>query len=161
MIDGSPLFFKRFTEYLGHANTNDEQIQNEILTSLVRVDFTERYQEVFKEALSGADLEEKLDSFLKFYRSEKSFEQKYSKTGLVALFKRFKMIQSLSETSFPHLKSTKISLVVPSDKLISDITENYNLDQYSSQSVETLVINGNHLSILQSIELSNFINSFR
>lgn len=161
MIDGSPLFFQRFTESLGHASTADDKIQNEILTSLVRMDFPDRYQEILKEALTGADWEEKLENFLKFYRSEKSFERKYSKAGLVALFRRFKMIQTVNETSFSYLKSSRISLVVPSDKLISDIAENYNLSRYSSQSVETLVINGNHLSILQSAELPNFINSFR
>lgn len=161
MIDGSPLFFQSFTESLGHVNTSDEQIQNEILTSLVRMDFPDRYQDILRNALTGADWEEKLENFIKFYRSEKSFERKYTKAGLIALFRRFKMIQTVNEASFPYLESSKISLVVPSDKLINDIHENYNLSRFCSQSVETFVINGNHLSILQSVELSKFINSFR
>lgn len=161
MIDGSPLFFKRFTDSLGHTNTANEQIQNNILTSLVRMDFPDRYQDILKNLLTGVNWEEKLENFMKFYRSEKSFERKYSKAGLVSLYQRFKMIQTVNETAFPYLKSSKISLVVPSDKLISDIDENYNLSRYCSQSVETLVINGNHVSILQSVELSKFINSFR
>lgn len=161
MIDGSPLFFKHFATSLGSLETPDEFIQNEILSTLVRMDFPEKHQEIMKEALSGVDFESKVESFITFYQSSKNFERKYSKDWIVALFKRFKMAQTLNETSFSYLKSTKISLVVPSDKLLNDLPEDYNLNRYCSQTVETLVINGNHLSILQHIELSKFINSLK
>lgn len=159
MVDGSPLFFKRFAESLGDANTSEDFIQNEILTALVRSDFPEKHPFVLDNALEATNWESKLEAFIDFYNFEKTFEKKYSKEWIVALFYRLKMVQSLNEASFPFLESTKISLVVPTDKLISDIPENYNLNRYCSQSVETIVVNGNHLSILHNVELSNFINS--
>lgn len=161
MIDGSPLFFKHFSESLGGTEAPEEFIQNEILTTLVRMDFPEKHQEIMKDALSGSDFESKLDSFIAFYQSSKSFERKYSKEWIVALFRRFKMAKTLNEAAFSYLKSTKISLVVPSDKLFNDLPEDYNLNRYCSQTVDTLVINGNHLSILQHAELSKFINSLK
>lgn len=161
MIDGSPLFFKHFTETHSSTDVPDEFIQNEILSTLVRMDFPEKHQEIMKESLSGLDFESKLDSFIAFYQSSQNFERKYTKDWIVALFKRFKMAQTLNEASFSYLKSTKISLVVPNDKLFTNLPEDYSLNRYCSQSIETLVINGNHLSILQHADLSNFINSLK
>lgn len=159
MVDGSPLFFKRFADSMGDAYSSDELAQNEILTALVRTDFPEKHQFVLDNVLDGTDWESKLEGFINFYNSEKTFEKKYSKDWIIALFNRLKLVQSLNEASFPYLKSTKISLVVPTDKIFSDITENYNLSRYCSQSVETTVVIGNHLSILHNIELSKFINN--
>lgn len=161
MIDGSPLFFKCFTEFLGHADTSDEHIQDEILTSLVRLDFPENYQEIMENTLSEGDWEAKLESFIKFYDGEKSFNKKYSKEWIIALFRRFKMAQTLNEDSFPHLNSSKMTLVVPSEKLVPDIADNYNLNQFCSQIVEILVLNGNHVSVLHNAELPKFINSLK
>lgn len=160
MVDGSPLFFKRFAELLGDDNTSDEFIQNEILTALVRSDIPQNMQLMVDDTLQQViNWESKLESFIGIYNSEKINEKKYSKEWIIGLFNRLKMVQSVNEASFPYLESTKISLVVPTDKLISDITENYNLHRYCSQSVETTVVNGNHLSILHNVELSKFINS--
>lgn len=161
MIDGSPLFFKRFVENIAQIDTSDEVVLVQILTALIRIDFQDRYHEVLKIALAGNDAEEKVENFMRFYDSEPNFQKKYTKEWVTGLFNRFKMILILNESSFPYLKSSKISLVVPSEKLITGLAENYNLNRYCSQNVETLVVNGNHLSILQNAELSKFINSFR
>jgi pimeloyl-ACP methyl ester carboxylesterase len=159
MIDGSPLFFKRFTESLGSVDAPDEAIQHEILKTLIRIDFPGNYPEVMA-TLTGQSWEQELENFLKIYVKERNLNRKYSKDSIVGLFNRMKMSRVSSEASFPFLQATKISLVVPSEKLVNDITENYDLNRYSSQSVEVLTVNGNHLSILQSADLSNFINSF-
>lgn len=161
MIDGSPLFFKRFTEFLGHVDSSDEYIQNEILTSLVRMDFPENHQAMLTKTLSETSWDAKIDSFISFYANEQSYNKKYSREWMTALYQRFKMVQTINEASFSYLKSSRISLVVPSDKLISDINEDYNLHRYSSQAVPTLVVKGNHVSILHNSELSKFINSFK
>lgn len=161
MIDGSPLFFKRFVENLAPTDTSDDLILVQILTALIRIDFQDRYHEVLKIALAGNDSEEKVDNFMRFYDSEPNLKKKYTKEWVTGLFNRFKMTQNMNESSFPYLKSSKISLVVPSEKIIAGLAEDYNLNRYCSQKVETLVVNGNHLSILQNAELAKFINSFR
>lgn len=161
MIDGSPSFFKHFTEFFGHSDTSDELIQNEILTSLVQIDFPNSYQEIMKNHLAGRDWGTKIDSFIKIYDKEKNFAKKYSKDFIFALFRRLKMAQTLNEASFSKLKSSKMSLIVPNDKLVPDIEENYNLHQYCSDQIQTLVLTGNHVSILHNIDLSKFINSLK
>lgn len=157
MIDGSPLFFKRFSELWGLIDNLDEYIQNEILKGLLRIDFPDNYEELSKNTLSGLQWETKLDEFMKIYEGQ---DDKYTTDWIIALFNRFKMTHLLDEASFPYLNSTKMSLMVPSEKLIVDIAENYNLNQYCA-SVEILILKGNHVSILQNTEISQFANSFK
>lgn len=159
MIDGSPLFFKRLTESLGLVNAPDEAIHNEILKNLIRIDFPSNYEAVMKRTLSGRNWSEKLENFLQLNAKE-SLNRKHSMSSIVGVFNRIKMSRVSNEASFPFLNATKIALVVPSEKLVNDIPENYDLNRYSSQNVECFTVNGNHTSIFKSSELSNFINSF-
>lgn len=161
MIDGSPLFFKRFTEFLGHANLPNEHIENEILTGLLRMDFPDDYENILKNVIVGDEWSAKLDSLMTFYDTKSGLHRKYTKEWIQALAKRSIMTKAVNEASFPHLKSSKISLVVPNDKLLPDLIENYNLNLYCSENVETLVLNGNHVSILHNDELPKFINSLK
>ncbi|CRL02266.1 CLUMA_CG015087, isoform A [Clunio marinus] len=163
MVDGSPTFFKRFTKFLGHSDTNDASIQREILTSLIHMEFPDNHEDIASEVFSKPDLNTKLESFINLYETMHNFKRKkkYSKEWIIALFKRFKMVQALNENSFPTLESSRMSLVVPSEKLFNDISINYDLNLYTLNDIQTLVIDGNHVSILHNLELPKFLNCLK
>lgn len=158
MVDGSPLFLKLLNESLSPVDTPDEAILQEILETLIRMDFPSSHTEVMKKALTGANWDDRLESFLKF-NSETSVERKYSRETIVGLFNRLKMGRVLDEASFSALSGTKISLVLPSEKLITDITADYGLSWISSETVESVTMKGNHVSILKSMEVIKFVRS--
>lgn len=158
MVDGSPLFLKLLNESLSPVDTPDEAILQEILETLIRMDFPSSHTEVMKKALTGANWDDRLESFLKF-NSETSVERKYSRETIVGLFNRLKMGRVLDEASFSALSRTKISLVLPSEKLITDITADYGLSWISSETVESVTMKGNHVSILKSMEVIKFVRS--
>lgn len=157
MIDGSPLFFKHFSDAITPVSVPREYVQNEILRSLINLDYAETSDEIYKTALIGTNFEEKLESFIKFSNSDKRSNKKYSKTSIEALINRLWMTGELQLDSFPVLESIKMFLIVPTEKLFEGLPEDYDLSQYSSCKVPTTTITGNHLSIVNSSELSEFI----
>lgn len=159
MIDGSPLFFRKFTDNVAKVVTSEENGQNEILVTLIRIDFPgEDNQEVIKNIFSVSDWNLKLDVFMKFHESKLNFKRIDSRDYITAIMERFKMANDLQLDSFPRLEKSKISIVQPSDLLVVDIDETYGLQENSSFSVETLKITGNHSSILETNDLFEFIN---
>lgn len=160
IIDGSPLFIKLFSESLGPVDAPDDLIQNEILKSIIRRDFPNDFQELTKQTMMGDDWDARLDNCLRLYSSHTELMLKYSRRIIKGLSNRLKMSRGFDETSFPFLNATQIALFVPTEKLfVDDIVEDYGLGRFSSHSIKTLTVNGNHLSILMSEECFNFINS--
>lgn len=158
LIDGSPLFFQKFTETVGQFITSEEIGQNEILATLIRIDYPNDNEEVVKNILLASGWNSKLDVFMKFYETKLNFKRNDSRDYITAILERFKMIQALNLNHFPKLEKSNIKLVTPSDKLVTDIDEAYGLQENSSTVVETILLTGNHVSILETVEIFEYIN---
>lgn len=158
LIDGSPLFFQKFSETIGQFITSEEIGQNEILATLIRIDYPNDSEEVTRNISLAFDWNSKLDVFMKFYETKLNFKRNDSRDYITAILERFKMIQNLNLNHFPKLEKSKIKLFTPSDKLVKDIDETYGLQEISSTVIETILLTGNHVSILETAELFENIN---
>lgn len=158
MVDGSPEFFVKFKEEIGTAGMREDLMQNEILTTLFRIDFPGDNEAALENILSEADWDLKLDQFVGFQVNTKNSTKPYSKNLLTALLRRIEIIQNIENVEFPKLHKSKISLIKPSLRLVNEIDETYSLNDFCSNDIETVEIKGNHVSMLNNDELANFIN---
>lgn len=157
MIDGSPMFFKKIAD-AEYSNITDEDIQNQFLTILVKKDFPNEYIEIIQNILMTTHWDTKVDSFLKFQKEKENFYRKDSKQYINAIFGRIKIMKELDVESFPCLETSNCILVLPADKIRDDMDENYSLIRYCKLGVETITFKGNHISVLENIELTEQIN---
>lgn len=160
LIDGSPLFFQRYAESITKSVSSNESGQNEILATLIRLDFPKDNAVVLKDIFLAADWDSKLDVFMKFHESTNS-KKTYSRDFITAILKRFKMMEALDLSIFSHIKVSKLSLVKPSHKMVMDIDEFYGLNSYCTSDIEAITINANHISVLENDELFSFINKIQ
>lgn len=159
LIDGSPLFFQKYAENIIKSYATEELGQIEMLSTLIRIDFPQGNEEILKSVLVAADWDSKLDVFMKFHESNKNSTKQYSRHFITAILRRLKMMGVTESSQFSQVKISNISLVKPTDKfLTADIGEFYGLESYSSSEIEVVTIDGNHISVLESQELFNFIN---
>lgn len=161
LIDGSPLYFQKYADSISKSVSSNDSGQNEILSTLIKIDYPKDNAEVMKNIFLAADWDSKMDVFMKFQESNSRSNKKYSKELITAIFKRFKMMEGMDLSIFSHIKVSKLSLVKPSHKLVMDIDEFYGLNSYSTSDIEAVTINANHVSVLESNELYNFINKIK
>ena len=159
MVDGSPLFFQQLYKAMSPIETPKEFLQNEILKSLIHIDYPESSEEIYKTALTGDSFEKKLESFINFSQSDKRSTKKHSKASIQSLFNRLSITGSLDLDSFPVLKSAKMTLFVPTESFVKDLPTDYDLSRYSSQKVETMTVKGNHVTILKNPDLCSHLIS--
>lgn len=158
MIDGSPLFFQKFSQTVEKSIISEDNIQNKVLITLIGIDSTNERDDVVKKIILASDWNTKLDLFMKLHETKQSFKRLDLKEYISAIMERFRMTQNLNMDSFPMLERSKLSIVRPTDYLVLDIDDNYGLQQYSPTEVNKLLLTGNHVSILESVELCDFIN---
>lgn len=139
--------------------TSDEEVQNQLITALIRLNYPDNFFDVAKEIFMETTWDSKMDKFMKIQETNQKFYRKDTKEFITAILQRFKIINKLSEAEFPSLESTQLTLITPADKLFPDIDENYDLKSYSARNIETATFKGNHVSILETVELSDYVNN--
>jgi thioesterase domain-containing protein len=158
ILDGSPLLFKRITEAIAPADTRNEVLQDEILNILMSLNYPESKEQTYKTALSGTSWEEKLESFMVFSKPNKQSKKRLTKASIKVLYNRLIIVRELDVDSLPVLQTTKMTLVVPTEKFFKDLPTDYNLSRYFIQKIDTMTCNGNHISVLKSSDFSNLVS---
>lgn len=159
MIDGSPLYLKMFADSLDDSEVDDAALRKEVWASLIRVHFPDEDFDKFSKVLSNDDWDVQMENFIQQAELEKKqLDIDSVKFYMTEMFDRCKMVLAVNVSSFTCLKTSIVSLVTASEKLVDGIDVAYGLKVLCSNPILTKVVQGNHFSILNSEELYHHIN---
>jgi hypothetical protein len=160
MIDGSPQFLHQLTKkYL--TDNSDEDIQLKVLLRCVQLIFPENFSGISIQILALKSWEARLDLFAKMLESSKSktpYSSTYGRKMITAIVKRIRIIVEADKIELPSLKFTSITLFKPKIAFTADLDEDYGLGKYTSKSINCIVVDGSHATVLKNSELLNIAN---
>lgn len=170
LIDGSPKYLLKLMQGIRRNTSQTANIENDLIMILFTHFCSLDHLDGFVKKLSNYDnLSKKIDLITEFVSLE--FKAIYSKRYLhniiVAVFNRLKLLADLND----HINETNelnavidtklkspITLIRPTQTSVADIADDYDLRTYSECAVNVKYINGNHLTVIENIELSNTLN---
>lgn len=169
LIDGSPEYLQRLTHGLRRTSIShtDENFENELVMILFNQFCSTDHSNGFGNKIAACDnLRSKIELVGEFALGE--FKTNYSKIYLeniiLAILNRLRAVMSLSVSNAgvavvldSKLKSP-ILLIRPTQATFIDIVEDYNLDKYTENAVKIKYVEGNHLTVLDNIEITNILN---
>lgn len=160
IIDGSPKFIHQISNQLVPVDYTDDNLQELILMACTKLLFRDSAMEVGKKIFSHESLESRLEEFLNEAKERSEYSIEYGRKMLQGLLNRFKISLNADKISFNKLKnSTQLTFVKPSETSLHEIDDDYGLSDFIESEMEIRVIDGDHVSILNNIELIQFITS--
>lgn len=159
LVDGSPKLINDVVNKLLPTDYTDEHIQGFILSSCVKILFPESVQEISKKIFSHTDLTERFETFLEIAATRSEYSINYGRQMIEGLVKRLKIILNANDIEFLVIKNSPVTLVKASESSLSGIDEDYGLQKFVKKEMKIDVVNGNHVSVLTSTELSDLLNS--
>lgn len=173
LIDGSPKFLLKLMQGIRRsAPSQTNNIENDLIMILYAHLCSYDQLDGFIKKLTncGMDLTKKMDLITEFVSNEftANYSAKYLRSVIVAVLNRLKFLVRLNtqmndETEEctalidARLKSP-ITLIRPTQKSVADIAENYDLHIYSEREVNIKFVDGDHLSVIENVVLSNILN---
>ena len=158
LIDGAPLFVKRLASDQLPADCTDEFMQTVILSTIVPTVFPQDNGEFTKAVLSLTSWESRIDKLVELSKNQKLYSDTYIREMSISLYNRIRIILNIDLSSFKPLNNTPIRFVRPEQASIIDIDEDYGLSKFSNQKIDMKYVEGNHMSLLDSSKLTDFIN---
>lgn len=169
LIDGSPGYLHRLAQGLRRASQSNDSLENDLIMVLFTHFCNSDLSEGFLKNLQSCEdnLSKKIDLLGSHVSDE--FKSIYSETYLrniiVAIVNRLKVVMSLNVEKDAlngvmdvKLKST-ITLIRPTQATFADIVEDYDLNKYTEKEVAIKYVDGNHLTVLEHVELTNILNN--
>lgn len=170
IIDGSPRYLIRLLHGMRRNISQTDNLENDLImilfTHLCNVD----QLDLFIKKLSNCDkVSSKVELIADFVMPElkTSYSAEYLFKVAVAVLNRLKALEKfnvlldntdeLTAVMDSKLKSP-ITLVRPTQTSIADISEDYDLHKYSECEVCVKFVDGNHLTVIENVELSNILN---
>lgn len=156
-IDGSPLLMRQLgVEHMKYQSEN--MIENIMLHHIFSVVYPKEGTAVIRQILSESDasLEGKINSFINFSSNQKLYSKEYLKDMLYALINRGHIILNLEE-SFEKAQHTTACLIRPTIASITHIDEHYGLRDIFNGEFKIHYVEGDHASILETIEIANIL----
>lgn len=167
LIDGSPDYLLRLAQGLRRATQINNSLEDDLILILfIHICNSEFWDEFIKKLPTCNSLSTKVELMSEFVVTE--FKANYSKNYLrdliIAILNRLKIVMNLnmaqdelSGVMDVKLKS-KITLIRPTEASVADIVEDYNLSKFSEQEISIKYVNGNHLTVLENVELAKILN---
>lgn len=160
VIDGSPKFVHQISNQLVPVDYTDDTLQDLILMGCTKILFRDSAMEVGKKIFTHESSELKLEEFLNQAKERSEYSVEYGRQMLQGLLNRFKISLNADKIAFNKLKnSTQLTFVKPSESSLHQIDDDYGLSVLIESEIEIRVIDGDHLSILNNMELIQFITS--
>lgn len=160
IIDGSPKFIHKISHQLVQVEYTDDNLQELILMACTKLLFRDSAMEVGKKIFSYETSESRLEEFLNEAKERSEYSIEYGRQMLQGLINRFKISLNADKISFNKLKnSTQLTFVKPTESSLHEIDDDYGLSDFIESEMEIKVIDGDHVSILNNIELIQFITS--
>lgn len=166
LIDGSPAYLKRLAQGLVKTTKVDDYTDllfMVIFTHLCRSDLRDNFIATLAKC---TDQQQKIDMTIEFLSTEikTTYSTDYLKKIISAILNRLKVVIGLNvdgdeiTTVMEQKLKSSITLIRPTQASFSDIVEDYGLHKYTEQEVTIKYVDGNHLTVLENIELTNIIN---
>ena len=76
------------------------------------------------------------------------------------LINNARLLFNLDVNDFKPLTNTQVHLVRPQDSLLKDVDRDYGLGDISNQKLEITFVQGNHMTMLESLELKKILHEF-
>lgn len=159
-IDGSPTLLKKMIQnFVKSKDVTDEKIQLELITNIMQAVFPEENLENIRHKMEQLKTwESKLDKLIEFIKwSQLEIETEYFSTISSGIYNRTIAAHHSQTENFVKIRSP-IVLVRPTDAIVSDIDEDYELQRYTEGLVTLKFIDGNHQTILENPKLIDIIN---
>lgn len=171
LIDGSPKFLLKLLQGIRRNASQTDNIENDLIMIVyVHLCSVDNLDGFIKKLTSCDSLSRKVDLITEFVSNKfkSNYSEKHLRNIIVAVLNRLKYLVRLNvqmnDAMEEHtavidarLKSP-ITLIRPTQKSVADITENYDLQEYSEGGVNIRYVDGNHLTVIENVELSNILN---
>lgn len=170
IIDGSPRYLIKLLHGIRRSTSQTENLENDLIMILYTHFCNSDQLDGFIKNLSKCDkLSSKVELIANFVSSE--FKATYSKAYLLNLIRavmnrlialvKFNVLldnkDELTAVIDTKLKSP-ITLIRPTQTVIADISEDYDLHKYSECEVNVKYVDGNHLTVIENQGLSYILN---
>jgi hypothetical protein len=152
LIDSSPKLMKILTLEQFKSEELCEDLLGRLMCSHILDNGNQFYT---KEIATKKTWEEKVEKIANF--DQKIYGKEYIRLVLTALSNRLKLIFRL-ENDFVSELDSSLTLVRPSATTVTNIEENYNLQENFRQKVQINFLEGDHFSILENSELVDLLN---
>lgn len=158
--DGSVTLFKRYIQALmPNLEPTNENIEIFLLIQLAYEILPEITPEaITKVLLESKSFDERADKYISLMTNSQ-YSRGYLKDFGTGLVNRVKMVMTESEEYTGERIQSNITLIRPQTNLVVEIDDDYNLKQYTNGQVCVSFIEGNHLTMLDNIQLYQLINT--
>lgn len=160
-VDGAVKLFKQGMQmHMARLETLDESIQHFIMVQLAfEILPNLKLDEIQKVLADKKSFDERFDAFIELIPNSE-YSKAYLKNFSYGLSNRLRMILNEDDTcEVSERIRSNITLIRPKVHLVPDIENNYNLKQYTDGQVTVSFVEGNHLSMLNNLELYSIINN--
>lgn len=157
LLDGSPPFLKKLANDQ-ISNTSDESIYNYLMVLIVPILFPEDNGEIVKVVVSQPTWDDKLKKLIEFQKDQGIYSDNYVTNMCTAIAYRTKICLSVDLENIVPLNHTPITLIRPTEVSVIDIDEDYGLNKYSTQKINLKFVEGNHMTMLDNIKLTQILN---
>lgn len=157
LIDGAPLFMKKLVS--NNVFADDEALHNYLLSTIIALLFPEDCDFITKNVVTKPSFDVKIDKLIEFTSKQNLYSSNFVKNISKALFNRTKMLIALDVDAFKILQFTSLSLIRPTESSVIEIDEDYALQKYCPQKINLQFVDGNHITVLDNLKLSEIINT--
>lgn len=165
LIDGSPAYLKRLATGISKSTSKDDNVEDLLIMTLFcnlcHAELTDEFSIKLKECNSWITKMDVLHDFLSD-EIKSSYTKIYLHNMIAAMLNRLKAVWSVNVESeaIDHKLKSPITLIRPTHASFADIADDYELAKYSVEPIKVRYVNGNHLTMLDNVELTNIINEF-
>lgn len=170
IIDGSPRYLVKLLQGIRRSTSQTDNLENDlIMICFAHFCNSDKIDEFIKRLANCDKLSAKEELFTDFVSAEfkTTYSAKYLVNLIVAVLNRLKALakfnvlldntDELTAVLDTKLKSP-ITLIRPTQTVISDISEDYDLHKYTECEINVKYVDGNHLTVIDNVELSNILN---
>lgn len=170
IIDGAPRYLVKLLQGIRRNTSQTENLENDlIMVCFAHFCNSDQLDEFIKKLANCDKLSSKMELIADFVSVEfkTTYSAKYLVNVIVAVLNRLKALakfnvlldntDELTAVLDSKLKSP-ITLIRPSQTVISDISKDYDLHKYSECEINVKYVDGNHLTVIENVELSNILN---
>lgn len=159
-VDGSPVLVKKLIQnFVKSTDVTSEKIQLELIFNIMQVAFPGENLENIRSKMEEVETwESKLEKFSEFIKwSQHVINVEHLTTLLNGIYNRTYGAHCIETDNVVKIKSP-IVLVRPTDSVVTDIDEDYELQKFTDGLVTLKFIDGNHQSMLENPNLIEIIN---
>lgn len=167
LIDGAPVYLKRLETAITKSTSKDENTEDVLIMltfyNLCSGEQTDKFTAQLQECDSWAKKTELLHGYLPD-AIKSAYSTQYLNRVLTAMSNRLKAVTKLNGNSDAADQIVKlqspVTLIRPTQASFTDIADDYELSKLAARPIDVRYVQGNHLSMLDSEEITQIIDAF-